>query len=203
MKYGYLFNVNIKILIFQASWYKNKIVFRVNPKSTLFQRWILSINQRWQIDVESTWISCWPTSRRYFNIYKRWINAECLLGCLTSVKRYFEGHQLSEFFFMAQVTQILLFSGMLLLERSRITVSERHLLNKKFCYGSFEFVSNFCKKVFWGAPVKWVFLYGSSNSDSVIFGNDAFGEIKDHSLRATPFQKKCLLWKFWVCVCLT
>ena len=97
---------------------------------------------------------------------------------------------------MAQVTQILLFSGMLLLERSRITVSERHLLNKKFCYGSFEFVSNFCKKVFWGAPVKWVFLYGSSNSDSVIFGNDAFGEIKDHSLRATPFQKNVCYGSF-------
>ena len=67
-------------LTFQASWYKNKIVFRVNPKSTLFQRWIWSMNQRWQIDVESTWISRWPTSRRYFNIYQRWINVECLLG---------------------------------------------------------------------------------------------------------------------------
>ena len=38
------------------------------------------MNQRWQIDVESTWISRWPTSRRYFNIYIRWINVECLLG---------------------------------------------------------------------------------------------------------------------------
>ena len=74
------FNVNIKILIFQASRHNNKIVFRVNPKSTLFQRWILSMNQRWQIDVESTWISGWPTSRRYFNIYQHWINVECLLG---------------------------------------------------------------------------------------------------------------------------
>ena len=33
-------NVNIKTLIFQASWYNNKIVFRVNSKSTLFQRQI-------------------------------------------------------------------------------------------------------------------------------------------------------------------
>ena len=46
------------------------------------------------------------------------------------------------------------------------------------------------KKVFSGAPVKSVSLYGSNNSDSVIFGNDASGEIKDHSLRMTPFQKK-------------
>ena len=52
----------------------------MNPKSTLFQRWILSINQHWQIDVESTWISRWPTSRCYFNIYQRWINVQCLLG---------------------------------------------------------------------------------------------------------------------------
>ena len=56
------------------------LVFRVNPKSTFFQRWILSINQRWQIDVESTWIWRWPTSRRYFYIYQRWINVECLIG---------------------------------------------------------------------------------------------------------------------------
>ena len=34
-------------------------------------------NRRW-INVD--WISRWPTSRRYFNIYQRWINSECLLG---------------------------------------------------------------------------------------------------------------------------
>ena len=73
LKYGHLFNVDIKILIFKAWWYESKTVFRVKPKSTLFQRWILSINQRWQIDVELTWISRWPTSQR-------WINVECLLG---------------------------------------------------------------------------------------------------------------------------
>ena len=80
LKYGYLFNIDRKILIFQAWWYENKIVFRVNQKSTLFQSWNLSTNQRWQIDLESTWILHWPTSRRYFNIYQRWINIECLLG---------------------------------------------------------------------------------------------------------------------------
>ena len=57
-------------------------------------------------------------------------------------------------------------------------------------YGSFGFVSTLRKKVFSGAPVKCVFLYGSNNSDSVIFRNAAVGEIKDHSLRKTPFQKK-------------
>ena len=36
-KYSYLFNVTVKILIFQASRCKNKIVFGVNPKSKLFQ----------------------------------------------------------------------------------------------------------------------------------------------------------------------
>ena len=61
---------------------------------------------------------------------------------------------------------------------------------KKICYGSLEFVSALRKKVFSGAPVQCVSLYGSNNSDSVIFGNDASGEIKDHSLRMTPFQKK-------------
>ena len=81
LKCGYVFNIIIKILIFQASWYKKKIFFRVNPKSMLFQRWILSMNQRWQIDVELTWISRW----RYFNRYQRWINVECLLGCFIEV----------------------------------------------------------------------------------------------------------------------
>ena len=88
LKYGYLFNVTIKILIFQASLYRNKIVFRVNPKLTLFQRWILSMNQRWQTDVESTWILGWPTSLHYFNIYQSWINVECLL-CYTHIYIWF------------------------------------------------------------------------------------------------------------------
>ena len=70
----------LKDFNFSSIIYKNKIAFRVNPKSTLFQRWILSMNQRCQIDVESTWISGWTTSWRYFNIYQSWINVECLLG---------------------------------------------------------------------------------------------------------------------------
>ena len=52
------------------------------------------------------------------------------------------------------------------------------------------------KKVFSGAPVKCFSVYGLNNLDAVVFGNAAFGEIKDHSLRTTPFQKKPFLWKF-------
>ena len=51
-------------------------------------------------------------------------------------------------------------------------------------------LANLRRKLFSGAPVKCVFLYGSNNSDCVIFGNATFGEINDRSLRTTPFQKK-------------
>ena len=61
---------------------------------------------------------------------------------------------------------------------------------RKFIYGSFGFLSTLHKKVFLGAPVKWFFFYGSNKSDSVVFKNAAFREIKDHSLRTTSFQKK-------------
>ena len=103
-------------------------------------------------------------------------------------------HHLSTFFFMGQITQILLFSGILLLERSKITVREQHFF-KKNCYGSFGFASTLHKKVFSGAPVKCVLIYGSNNSDSVVFRN-AFREIKDHSLRMTPFQNKICYGSF-------
>ena len=81
LKYGYLFKVNIKILIFQASWYKNKTIFRDNPKSTLFNVEFdrgsnvdkSTLNQReyhvvrrrdvisTYIYVESTLSACWGT----------------------------------------------------------------------------------------------------------------------------------------------
>ena len=91
-------------------------------------------------------------------------------------------------------------SGMTVWHKSKITVWEGHLFKQKFIYGSFGFVSTLRKKLFSGAPVKWIFLYGLNNSDSVVFGNPAFGEIKDHSVRTTPFQKRFLLEKFWICV---
>ena len=127
-----------------------------------------------------------------------------LLGmCLPYVKRYFQRHQYSAFFFMAHRTQILLFSGMLFLERSKIKFWLRQLSKKFFCYGSFRCVSTLRKKLFSGAPVKGFFLYCSSNSDSVVFGNTGFEDIKDHSLTTTHFQEFFLLWKFHACVCLT
>ena len=66
---------------------------------------------------------------------------------------------------------------------------KRYTFSKKNCYESFRYVSNLCTKVFSGALVKFVFLYGSKNSDSVVFKNVGFAEIKDHSLRRTPSQK--------------
>ena len=74
-----------------------------------------------------------------------------------------------------------------------MTVWERHLFKKEICYGIFEFVSTFCKKVFSGAPVKCVFLFGSKIADSVIFWNAAFGEIKDHSWEWQLFKKKVIM----------
>ena len=42
--------------------------------------------------------------------------------CLYYLKRDFQEHQLSAFFFKAQITQILLFLEKLVLKRSKITV---------------------------------------------------------------------------------
>ena len=42
--------------------------------------------------------------------------------CLYYLKRDFQEQQLSAFFFMAQITQILLFLGKPVLKRSKITV---------------------------------------------------------------------------------
>ena len=43
--------------------------------------------------------------------------------------------------------------------------------------------------------MKYVFLYGSNNSESVVFRNASFEEIKDFSLRRTPFQKNFFAMK--------
>ena len=104
-------------------------------------------------------------------------------------KKVFSGAPVKYFFFMARITQILLFLGMTVLERSNMTVFERRVLENIFCYGSFRYMSTLRKKVFSGAPVKHDFLYGSNKSASVLFGNAGFGEIKDHSLRLTPVQR--------------
>ena len=73
--------------------------------------------------------------------------------CLPYVKRYFQEHQLSVFFSMDQITQILLFSEMPLLERFKITVREQHIFKKKNCYESFRFASTLREKIFSRATV--------------------------------------------------
>ena len=50
--------------------------------------------------------------------------------------------------------------------------------------------------IFPAAPVKSFFIHGSNKSDSVVFTNECFGEIKDHSSTKTHFQKNFLPWKF-------
>ena len=50
-------------------------------------------------------------------------------------------------------------------------------------------MSTLCKKAFSAAPVKVVFPQSSNNSDFVVFGNVAFGEIKGHSLITIDFLK--------------
>ena len=115
-------------------------------------------------------------------------------------KVFLEAPMKCDFLFMAQITQILLFSGMPVLQRSKITVWEQKLFKKKFFYGSFWFVSTLRKKVFSEAPMKCFFLYGSNNSDFVVFVNTALGEIKDHSLTMTPFEKKFAMEVLSLCL---
>ena len=53
------------------------------------------------------------------------------------------------------------------------------LFQKKSFDGSFRYVSILRKKVFSGAPMKCFSRYGSNDSDSLVFGNAVFGDIKD------------------------
>ena len=80
------------------------------------------------------------------HLFKKNLINESLGLCLPYVKRYFQEHQWSTFLFMAQITQILLFSEMPIWERSKITVWEWQLFKNKICYGSFRYVSTLCKK---------------------------------------------------------
>ena len=63
----------------------------------------------------------------------------------------------------------------------------------KIIYESLGFVSTLRKKMSLGGRVNCFPLYGSNNSDSVVFGNATFGEFKDHSFRSISFQKRNLL----------
>ena len=97
---------------------------------------------------------------------------------------------------MAQITQILLFSGILLLKRWKIIVWKINLSSNKSCWSSFRYVSSLSKKIFFRAPVKCFSLYGSNYSDSGPFKNIAFGDIQDHSLKKVHFKKKNCFWNF-------
>ena len=74
------------------------------------------------------------------------------------------------------------------------------LFQEKGFYRSFEIVATLCKISFWRMPVKCFSLYGSYNSDSVVFWNATFEEIIvwQRHICKTKFQ-----WKFWVFVYLT
>ena len=83
---------------------------------------------------------------------------EVLRMCLPYVKRYCQRHQWNAFFFRAQITQILLFSRMSVLERSNNTVWDQHLFTKLLCYGSFRYLSTLRKEVFSGVSVNFFFF---------------------------------------------
>ena len=78
--------------------------------------------------------------------------------CLPYVKRYCQRHQWNTFFFRAQITQILLFSRMSVLERSNNTVWDQHLFTKLLCYGGFRYLSTLGKEVFSGVSVNFFFF---------------------------------------------
>ena len=72
----------------------------------------------------------------------------------------------------------------------KITIWKEPLFKKKVYYWSFSYVSTFPKKVFSRAPVKCFSLYGSNDSDLLVFGNGAFGEITECFCERDLFKKK-------------
>ena len=64
----------------------------------------------------------------------------------------------------------------------------------------FETVSTFWEKVFSRAPVKCFSLFHWNKSDSIVFCNAAFGEIKDHSLRTESFLEKFAMEVLGMCL---
>ena len=74
------------------------------------------------------------------------------------------------------------------------------LFQKKDFNASFGIVSTLCEKVFSRAPVKCFSLYGLNNSDSLVFGNATFGEIKNHNLKTRRFQKIFAMKVLGICL---
>ena len=137
--------------------------------------------------------------KRHF--YKKKKIAMKVLGmCVPFIRRYFQEHQFLVLLKHRNIDSVIF-------RNAGFEEINNHSLRttpfqKKNCYGTFRHVSTLRKKLFLGALVNCVFLYGSNNSDSVVFGNASFGMIKDHIWEWHFFQKKLLL-KFWVCVYLT
>ena len=87
---------------------------------------------------------------------------------------------------MPHITQILLFLLMPLLERSEITVCERHFLKKKFAMEVLSLCLPYVKRYFQKHQLSAFFFM----AQLFFWETVTFGEIKDHSLRTTSFQKK-------------
>ena len=114
---------------------------------------------------------------------------EVLGICWPYFKRYIQEHQSSAFFYIAKKLRFRCFRECWFW-RKQISQFENDTSLKKICYGTFRYLSTLRKKVLSGALVNCFFLYDSNNSDSAVFGNGGFAEIKDHSFRTTSFQKK-------------
>ena len=106
----------------------------------------------------------------------------------TLQERYFQGHQLSAFFHASDNSDSVVFVnaafGEIRDHSLRTTLSQ-----KKVCYGSFEFVFTLRKKVFSEAPVKCVFLYGST----VFLGDCHFWRDQRSQFENDIFSKKNLI----------
>ena len=112
---------------------------------------------------------------------------------LPYVKRFFQEYQWSAFLFMAQNTQI---------PRDQRSQFENNTFSKKNFYGSFGIVSTWCRNIFWRAALKPFSVYGSNFSDSLVFGNGPFGEMKYRSLRKRSFHtKKIAMEVLGMCLC--
>ena len=67
------------------------------------------------------------------NTFSRIFSSKEILDiCLPYIKRYFQEHQWSAFFFRVEISQIMFFLGMLVLEWSKIAVWEQYLFQNFF-----------------------------------------------------------------------
>ena len=107
----------------------------------------------------------------------------------TLCKKVFSRAQVKCFCLYGSVSQILFFFQECGFWRGQRSHFENDSFSKKNFNASFEIVFTLCEKVFSRAPEKRFSLYGLNNSDSLVFGNATFGEIKNHSLRTRRFQK--------------